>query len=114
MKISTGWQLAVVDWDQLKSNPLAGEGIRKAIDKLLANSQSSTFISSGEVVFICNFKDNPVQEKWSGEYFNVATVWVPSSKKYMRQAVQSLRPILSEEDATEITLKYGTDFSKWI
>ena len=125
--MKNGWQLAVIDTSMV--NVSRFPTLAKNISKFISNC-------NGEVVFITSLTVIPLQElverqrlatKIDGKElvkelsrldmyrdFGVpyATVFYPKTKHYGIVILDVLRPILSEEDALEVEMKFGIDLSR--
>lgn len=126
--MKSGWQLAVIDVSQVNASKFPT--LAKSLSKSISDC-------NGEVVFITSSTVIPLQElveqqnlatkidgqkliyelSQSGMYrdFGIpyATVFYPKTKHYGLIILDVLRPILSEEDAIEVEMKFGIDLSQY-
>ena len=100
------WQLAVVDWDLWKKNLPSNAAVLEEIDKVEHDDSGNT-LQSGEVVYICSVDHVDFRGKYGLNYVAIADVWVPSKRRYTKNVLYSLWPILSARDAIEVNLKFG-------
>lgn len=127
--MKNGWQLAVID------STIVNASKYPVLAKSISNSISQY---NGEAVFIVCSTIIPLQELVKRQhlaamidgkelveelsrydmyrYFGVpyATVFYPKTKHYGMTMLDVLRPILSEEDALEVEMKFGIDLSRYV
>lgn len=127
--MKNGWQLAVIDSTMVNASKYP------VLAKSISNSISQC---NGEAAFIVDSTVIPLQELVERQHlaakidgkevvdellhadmyrnFGVpyATVFYPKTKHYGIVMLDVLRPILSEEDALEVEMKFGIDLSKYI
>ena len=100
------WQLAVVDWSLFKKtldpNDMVDEKILALVDEI-ESGKAVDYLENGTVVRVCNV----YQKDLRGRMTPMATVWVPSRKKYMKNVLEALHPIVDESDMIDIELKFG-------
>ena len=122
------WQLAVIDTSMVNASrfPTLAKSISNTISQCngeVAFIVGSTVISLHELV-----ECQPLAAKINGReladellhadmYRNFgvpyATVFYPKTKHYGIVMLDVLRPILSEEDALEVEMKFGIDLSQY-
>ncbi len=127
--MKNGWQLAVVDTSMVNASkyPVLAKSISNSISQ--CNGEAA-FIVSSIVIPLQELVERQhlaakidgkevVEELLHADMYRIfgvqyATVFYPKTKHYGMVILDVLRPILSEEDALEVEMKFGIDLSRYM
>lgn len=102
------WQPAIVDYEQLMNVTKKNDTVKEECKQILSGKLDNEAIKAGTLVYIVE----TYIDDYGGYNMHFCTVWEPSRQRYLKQALNSLRPLITEKDIIDMEMKFGNDLSQ--